>query len=482
MSGPADHTMELTKAFVERMRRWGLQPSGNHLLLAVSGGLDSVVLCGLCHQSGYPFSIAHCNFQLRGEESLRDENFVRELAERYAVPFYTERFDTLAYAEERKCSVQVAARELRYEWLEKRLEARGERREGSESGSESESESESERRNVWIVTAHHSDDAVETMAMHFFRGTGLAGLKGIPERQGKLIRPLLDFGKKELLQFAQEAGLSWVEDSSNATDKYTRNYFRHHILPAVEAVFPQARQSMVEGMQRFKEADELVQQAVALHRKKLLFPKGKEFHIPVEKLRKAQPLTTLTYELFREFGFSAAQVPEILQLLDSETGRSVHAAAYRVIRNRKWLILAPQQAEDSNHWVVPAAPFSFSTDEFVFSVKETGNLPAQFSTDNSVAWMDAASVQFPLLLRNWKAGDYFYPLGMKKKKKVARFLIDLKLSKTEKENVKVLVCGDRIIWVAGLRLDDRVKLKPSSQKALVLEFKNLYNVDKLSHR
>lgn len=470
--------MSLLQRFKEFIEKEQLFAANDRLLLAVSGGVDSAVLCALCSEAGYDFVIAHCNFRLRGEESERDEAFVRKLGVQYGKEVLVKHFDTAAYAEQQKVSIQVAARELRYGWF-------GELVQSSESGVESrESGVQSSESSIdigrtpapklqtpdYIVTAHHLDDNVETVLMKFFKGTGVAGMRGILPKQGKIVRPLLFARKEELMEFAADQQLLWVEDSSNAQDKYARNYLRHQVVPLLEQLYPAVINNLSDNIARFRDVEVLYQQAIEVHKKKLLEFKGNEVHIPVLKLKKAVPLSTIVYELAKPYGFSAAQTQEIIHLLDSESGRYVAAAAYRIIKNRNWLIIAPMVAEAAKHVVVEEGDRVVEFAAGSLRMEVGGKKYEVGASGNNIAFIDMKELSYPLLLRPWKAGDYFYPLGMKKKKKVARFLIDQKVSKTAKENVWVLESNRRIVWVVGMRIDDRFKITDSTSTVIMIEF------------
>ena len=446
--------MDLQTSFGKYVTQENLFNKGNRLLLAVSGGLDSVVLCDLCITAGYDIVLAHCNFQLRGPESERDEEFVRALAAEYNKPVLVKRFDTATYAAEHKLSIQVAARELRYNWFYSLLGTAGDK---DHPGAQ------------YILTAHHRDDNIETLLMNFFKGTGIAGLRGILPKQCKLIRPLLFAGREELLQYAQANQLQWVEDSSNASDKYTRNAIRHKLIPMVQELFPQALDNLGDSLQRFRDIEMLYQQSINMHTKKLIEIKGNEVHIPVLKLAKAEPLNSIVFEIIREYGFSSAQTPEVIELLNSETGKYVQSASHRVIRNRNWLIIAPVAAEEAQHILIEAGTDSVQFAGGTLSLKRMPAADHTIPNDARVASLDAKHVQFPLILRPWKKGDYFYPLGMTKKKKVARFLIDQKLSATDKEKIWVIEMDKKIIWIAGHRIDDRYKISNSTAEILRLQ-------------
>ncbi|MDO6435345.1 tRNA lysidine(34) synthetase TilS [Flavitalea sp. BT771] len=435
--------MQLLQAFKDFVDKEALFSSNETLLVAVSGGMDSVVLCELCCRAGFDLIIAHVNFQLRGEESVRDEAFVREMGRRLGKQVMVERFDTTRYASEKKCSIQVAARELRYQWFEQ-----------VHAGP--------------ILTAHHQDDNIETLLMNFFKGTGIAGLRGIQPRQGRIVRPLLFATKEMLRQFAGEQGLSWVEDSSNASDKYTRNYFRHQLIPLLQSVYPGVTAHLADNIQRFREIEVLYRQGVEQYKKKLLEKKGEEVHIPVEKLRRSQPLHTLIYEIIHPLGFSPQQVSSVVALLDAGSGKYVLSASHRILKDRNWLIISPLAEAPADHVLIesPAGKVLY----------EGGTLDLQLLTvqaptaDASIAWLDTTAMQFPLLLRKWRPGDYFYPLGMRKKKKLARFFIDNKLSLAQKEKVWVLEMDKKIIWVVGMRIDDRFRITERTKQVLRIAF------------
>jgi len=457
--------MNLHERFLQYIKQQGLFSSKDKLLLAVSGGVDSVVLCELCQQAGFDFVIAHCNFQLRGNESDRDENFIKELGEKYSKEVLVKRFDTIGYSTEHKVSTQVAARELRYSWFYELLGASPNLPTG-QAGSELQTPD-------LLLTAHHADDNIETVLMNFFKGTGIAGLRGILPKQGKIIRPLLNFRKSELLEFAQSNNLSWVEDSSNETDKYSRNYFRQQIIPLVQKIYPKADENMLDNIQRFSDTELLYQQAIHQHKKKLLEIKGNEIHIPVLKLQKSEPLYSIVYEIIKEYNFTSHQTNEVLGLLNSESGKYVQSHTHRVIRNRNWLIIAPVATEYADTILIEDGTTSIQAAGFrlEFSKLSTPDLPtgqagSELRTHDSIARLDIKQINFPLLLRKWKAGDYFYPLGMKKKKKLSRFFIDQKLSKTEKENIWVLESDKKILWVIGHRIDDRFKITDQTMDVL----------------
>lgn len=453
--------MNLAERFKEHNREKNLFSPKDKLLLAVSGGVDSVVLCELCYQAGYKFIIAHCNFQLRGEESERDERFVKELGEKYKVKVEVKRFETEQYAAANKISIQEAARELRYSWFSGLVNSEL----GLVNNKPEANPVHHSPFTIHLLTAHQKDDNAETLLMHFFRGTGLHGLTGIAEKTGYIRRPLLIFSKEELLAFARENNLQWVEDSSNQSSKYTRNYFRNELLPALEKVYPQVKQNLEDNISRFIEIEKLYKYSVGEIRKKLCKKKENEIHIPVKQLM-GYKSRALIYEIIHEYGFSEKQVDEVIKLSASETGKYIQLPEnkYRIIRHRHWFIISPVAAEEAANIIIEE-----KDKEVLFP---TGKLHLSTATmkepsaDSNTAMLDAKLISFPLILRKWKTGDYFYPLGMRKKKKISRFLIDQKLSKTQKENIWVIESDKRIIWVVGQRIDDRLKITPGTKQVL----------------
>lgn len=446
--------MSFLNRFIGSIQSNHLFSPKDKLLLAVSGGVDSVVLFELCKQAGFDFIIAHCNFQLRGEESERDEKFVRALGKKYETQVLVKKFDTEKYAAENKLSIQEAARALRYEWFEEIICSQ-------ESGVSSQNSVSAK----YIVTAHHSDDNVETVLMNFCRGTGLHGLTGIPVSYGNTKRPLLSFTKEELLQFARENNLDYVEDSSNLSSKYTRNLFRNEIIPAISKVYPQVKENLADNINRFGEIEKLYKLAVADIKKKLVKEKGSEWHIPVKQLM-GYDNRALIYEIISGFGFSEKQIDEVVKLAGSESGKYIDSPlfSYRIIKHRYWFIISPVQSASSGIIVIEENEKQIGFEEGLLLFEKTSD--KQPVTSNQIACLDAMQISFPLILRKWKTGDYFYPLGMKKKKKLTRFFIDQKFSRTAKEKTWVIESDKKIVWVIGHRIDERVKLTEKTKTVL----------------
>lgn len=439
--------MELQELFYKSIITHQLFTRQDKLLLAVSGGIDSVVLCELCSRTGFDFKIAHCNFRLREKESMRDEQFVRSLGKKYGVEVLVKAFDTESYATQKKVSVQVAARELRYDWFGQLVNM--------------------EKAGQYILTGHHADDNAETVAMNFFRGTGLHGLTGIPRSAGIIRRPLLDFSKQQLTEFALAQQLDHVEDSSNASSKYTRNLFRNEIFPLITQVYPQVKENLQDNIDRFKEIEHLYKIATADLKKKLCRKKDQEIHIPVKQLLSFHN-RALIYDIISGYGFTERQVEEVIKLAESDSGRYIQAPAtgFRIIKHRHWFVISKQQDPDASMILIDRVESNipFANGQLAFEIQAAGRFA--LGTEKHIALLDAKHVTFPMILRKWKQGDYFYPLGMKKKKKLSRFLIDLKLSRSDKEKVWVLEMNKKIAWVVGMRIDERYKITENTKEVL----------------
>jgi tRNA(Ile)-lysidine synthase len=462
---------DLLNRFRNNIKELDLFSPKDKLILAVSGGVDSVVLCELCRQAGYDFMIAHCNFQLRGEESERDERFVRSLGEKYKVEVKVKRFETQKYSGENKMSVQEAARALRYNWFEEMVKS-----ETSNVKNRSQpSVSHVSLFTFHVLTAHHADDNIETVLMNFFRGTGLQGLTGIPfsgppGSLNYLRRPLLPFSKNELIDFAKETRLEYVEDSSNLSSKYTRNFFRNEIIPSISKVYPGVKANLLDNIDRFRQIEKLYRIAVGGIKKKLVKQKGNEWYIPVKQLMEYNN-RALIYDIIVDFGFTEKQIDEVIKLSESESGKYIDSPGlnYRIIKHRHWFIVSSVNPAESKTIIIGQHDKQIIFEEGKIVIETlTSNLKPQ--TSNNIACLDAGEIIYPLILRKWQQGDYFYPLGMKKKKKLSRFFIDQKLSKTEKERAWVIEMNKKIIWVVGKRIDERCKVTEKTRSIIKLSY------------
>ncbi|HSI68954.1 MAG TPA: tRNA lysidine(34) synthetase TilS [Gillisia sp.] len=415
------------------------------LLLAVSGGVDSVVLAHLCKKAKLDFSIAHCNFNLREDESDADEEFVMELGDALEVEVFSESFDTAAYAEEAGISIQMAARDLRYDWFE---DLRG------------------TLKYDFILTAHHANDDLETFIINLVRGSGLEGFTGIKARNNKIIRPFLTFSRREIEAYARENHISWREDSSNASSKYMRNRIRHQVIPVLEDLNPQLLQSFTLTQEHLQESFDLLEDYVGLLYSEIVSKTEHGYSLKINVLQKVPNTRAVLYHLLKTFGFT--EWNDVHDLLKAQPGKMVFSATHRLIKDREYLLLTekPSETEDrvyeisEGEEIVMLPPGTFSIEE----VEDIGE------TAPNVLYVEREKLEFPLVLRKWQEGDLFYPFGMKGKKKISDFFKDKKLSLPEKENTWLLCSGDRIAWVVNHRADARFAVTDPSRKILKITY------------
>lgn len=424
------------------------------ILLAVSGGIDSVVMVHLFQQAKFSFAIAHCNFKLRKEASEQDEAFAKKIAEKYKVDFYSESFETKDYASKHKISIQMAARALRYEWLEKTRQRSG---------------------CVFISTAHHLNDSIETVLLNITTGTGIQGLHGILPKSGKIIRPLLFAKKAAIKQFASEHKISFREDQSNEENKYLRNKIRLEVIPILKQINPDLENTFVQNLRNFKDAEIIYKEAIGQYKKELLENRGGTIYIPIRKLLKYQPVLTILYELLKNYAFNKYQVEAIFSCLQKEESKQFLSSDYRLIKDRKFLILSSLKDSDFHSILITENDRLVEGTELKLKLdKKPISKDFKIPKSNNIACIDTRKISFPLTLRKWEKGDYFYPLGMYKKnnpskvgkKKLSDFFTNIKLSQIDKEKVWVLVSGKQIVWVVGYRLDDRFKINNFTQESL----------------
>lgn len=421
-------------------------------LLAVSGGVDSVALAHLFHFVGYNFGIAHCNFQLRGEASDGDAIFVKKLAEQFNVPFFSASFDTQAFADEQKISIQMAARELRYAWLEKIRQ---------------------QHDFQWIATAHHLNDSIETFFYNFAKGTGIRGLQGIPMKNERIIRPLLFATKDEILAFANAENLAYREDVSNEESKYDRNKIRHHVIPPLREINSDFEQTSAGNLRRIQETTYLFDWALAQIRREAVEETSGGIRIDVAKVLEHPPaVQTILYEFLYPFGFHADQIGQMLESFERQSGPIFYSETHRLLVDREFFIIEKQAFDtDQTLFVIPVGTQEFRTDvgNFTF-VRKTGR-PEIFTSDSFIVHLDAKRITFPLTLRHWQAGDFFYPLGLSgKRQKLQDFFTNQKLSRFEKERVWLLLSGEDICWVVGYRPDERFKITDETTSHWVIRF------------
>lgn len=433
-------------------------------LLAVSGGIDSTALCHLMHQARFAFSIAHCNFHLRPGDCDRDEYFVRELAKRYGVNLYVAQFDTYAYATQYGQSIEEAARNLRYQFFNDILDGKVEPQWKAP-------DSDVKESLAYIATAHHRDDSTETFFINLLRGTGLAGLHGIPSVNGNIVRPLLPFGRDEIEQYAQMNGLSHVEDFTNATTAYKRNQIRLQLMPLLREIEPNIDRAMQQNIARLSDAEKIYQSYIALVRGQVLVQKEDGYSIAISEIEKLSPQRTLLFELIREFGFSISQVDEILKGLHSQSGLQFYSRTHRIVKDRTQLLVFrfTPSPESDNLIIEKKNSNVLLSNGNVMRVSLIANYPSfEPSKSKDTACLDAEQIQWPLVVRHWKEGDRFRPFGMKGTRLVSDYFSDQKFSLIEKEQALLLVDSkDTILWIIGHRVA-HYPIKPSTKNILIL--------------
>ncbi|MBN2667881.1 MAG: tRNA lysidine(34) synthetase TilS [Bacteroidales bacterium] len=433
------------EAYIESQK---LFTHNDHVLIGVSGGRDSVSLVYILQKLGYQLSLAHCNFKLRGKDADEDELFVRQLAKQLNIPFYNIAFETEAYANKNKISIQMAARELRYEWFEKK------RKEISADV---------------IAIAHNQDDVVETFFINLVRGTGIDGLTGIKAKNGNIVRPMLSISRVLINEFIQSNKIAYREDKSNASLKYLRNKLRHTIIPELRILNPKFDETIIENADRLSQVNSIYKQELEFKKSKVSIPLTDQLNFDIQKLKQLSPTATYLYEFIKNYGFSFSQSEDIVSSLDAESGKTFYSKTHWIVKDREYLILKNIDEKPE-------------TEVFFDLSKQTIDHPKHIkidvidakdfiiSTDSSEAALDFEKLQAPLNLRPWKAGDYFMPLGMNRMKKISDFLIDNKLSVLTKQDTYVVQSKNDIVWVVGMRIDDRYKISSETKKILILKY------------
>lgn len=431
--------------FLEFIKSHNLFSPKDKILLAVSGGIDSMTMCHLFKQAGFNYGIAHCNFKLREKESDDDEQFVRKYADKSDVSFYSTSFDTKKYADKHGISVQMAAREFRYQWLENIRK---------------------KYNYQYIAVAHHSDDEVETFFINLLRGTGIAGLHGISVKRDNIIRPLLFTNRKEIVAYIKKHKIDFREDSSNKSDKYLRNKIRHQLFPVLKKICPNIKTIINNNIRYIKDMESIALQHIKQKTTIVVTKKNKQIFISISELKKLEPLSTFLFEILRPYNFSGNITKQIVLSLDSISGKQFFSKTHCLTKDRNNLIIEQIDRTAKNNEVVH---ITMNTTSIKHPVNMTFKIIAtsakqQIPTASTIAWLDFDLLTFPLILRSWKKGDKFYPLGMNKQKKLSDFLIDKKIPLSEKKKIVVLCSDDKIVWVVEHRIDQRFRISAKTKK------------------
>ena len=403
------------------------------ILVAVSSGLDSMVLADLCLKSELNIALAHCNFKLREAESDKEEAFVSNYAKTHKLTFFTKHFNTTHFAETTKISIQMAARELRYNFFDELCDS---------------------QQFDTILTAHHADDNLETFFINLSRGSGIDGLTGIPKINDKIARPLLPFSRNQIYEYAKTHNIQWCEDSSNASLKYKRNALRHELIPVLKSIFPTILEALNTTQNNLTASQDLLKNHIEdIENRVIKFSSLDEIHYTIEQLKLLNPLRSYIYPLFGKYGFT--DLDEIYHLVDAQSGKQIHSNTHSILKDRNVMILTPKSALKSDFFL------SITDLEKEIKLSEFGvhlNFERESNFGNSsknTLFLDHDKLQFPLVLRSWAEGDFFYPSGMTGKKKLSKYFKDEKLSLLQKSKVLLLCSKEDVVWVVGMRPDAR---------------------------
>lgn len=429
----------MLEQFLNHIKQHSLFSDEDRVLLAVSGGLDSMVMLSLFKEAGFSFGVAHCNFQLRGVESNGDELFVRKSCEHLGVPFFSIQFETERYAKQNGLSIQIAARELRYAWFSELLEK--------------------EHFN-YLATAHHFNDSIETVLLNWIHGGSLEGFTGIPVKNKQIIRPLLFALRSDLEQYAKKNKIDWREDASNITDDYQRNFLRHQVIPRLKEINPSLESTLQYGIKKVLGEEQFLQTSIADWKQHYLKEQGSSIRIEKKLIEKIP--SAIVYKILKPYGFNFSQCEDVWMISNGQSGKEFFSTSHHLVIDREDIIITPKQQV----WENVLIERNQNQANLGSRMMEIKRVHAEPSSDPNIAVLDADMLQFPLVWRKWKAGDYFHPLGMSHKRKLSDFLIDKKISMAEKNYVTVLESAGQIVWVVGYRIDDRFKLTVSTRSAL----------------
>lgn len=434
--------------FKKVIKSIGLNRHSDKILLAVSGGVDSMVMANLFCSANFEVAVAHCNFSLRGKDSDADEAFVCKFAESQNLPFYSIRFDTEQFAIEQKISIEMAARKLRYNWFESVRKQYGYSK---------------------IAVAHNKNDVVETFFLNLARGTGIKGLLGIAEKTETVIRPLLFASKVQILDYADKHKIVFCTDKTNSSNKFVRNRIRNRIIPEFEKINPSFLQTMTENMDRLSQYYNILQ----LHKNKIISEvveiKKNKIIIDINKLQQAGNEYLWLFEILQQYNFENKRIANVYAALDSESGKKFFSPTHILLKNRNELIISELQTNE-NQFIEIEESIKKIDKPLCLKIEKIENKKIEITKKSNIAFLNFDKLKFPMILRKWQAGDSFQPFGMRGKKKLSDYFIDEKLSQLEKNEQYVLISGDKIVWIVNRRIDDKFKVDESCKSILKITF------------
>lgn len=438
----------MQQVFLKYIEANNLIGKNEMVLLAVSGGIDSMVMADLFISSGLQAGIAHCNFCLRARESDKDENLVRKYAEEHKIPFYTIRFETKEYAIKNGISIQMAARDLRYEWFEK---IRKENGYGS------------------TAVAHNLNDNIETLLINLVRGTGISGLTGMKNTGNRIIRPLLFATRHIIEEYCHERHIKFREDQSNAETKYTRNKVRHLVIPILKEINPSIEFTLNETAERLSGINEIVSGVIEDIRKDVSIQVKNSISFNINKLKPLLNNKTIIFELFRSFGVSGTNVKDLIKIIGGRTGGQLFTHTHRLVKNRKEIIVSAL-SEYGNEAYIAGSVSELKLVPGIVSVRISSVTKSfRIPSRPESACLDLNAISFPLIIRKWHPGDFFYPFGMEQKKKLSDYFTDRKYSRIDKEKAYILESDGKIAWILGERIDNRFRISVDTKKALLIK-------------
>jgi len=432
-----------------------LLSKGDKILLAVSGGVDSMVLMHLMANSDMKFGIAHCNFQLREEASDADEELVRRTAANFKLECHFERFDTIQYMEDEKVSLQQAARDLRYEWFDRICGQYGYDK---------------------IVTAHHASDQTETMLYNLTKGCGISGLRGIPLVNDKIIRPLLFATRQEITSYAKEHDIVWREDTSNNNEKYNRNLIRHSVVPRLKQINPGIDKTMLRNANRYRAMEELIDSKVAKIKARYLTTTMNGHILSTEWIADQNGGVIILEGVLKDFGFNYEQVCSVYSSLTRHSGKVFYADGFKLNVDRSNIYIYPISEDDDILIEIEEKENDFEVSGSVYEMTSIPIEKFKMIKNPNFACLDFDKLVFPLKMRNWQQGDWFMPLGMNSKKKLSDFMIDEKIPVNLKSRVVLLESQKDIVWIAGYRIDNRYKITSQTKQVLIIEKSNVQSI------